>query len=220
MQGSNHSSDGAMLRARTEHFQALFFRAPLQNIDIDMANAPAFHFQASRLVKIDRFCAHQRCPVIVDNKFLLRIDDPKSCAKRIVRPVGGSAHYVASGQIPAEGVAAAAAFRLGVCGSADMVSSANVCIGRRRRAQWPLQCGLLRATNQKRNTKAESYKFNRFTHWQHGASDSIDATSGKQLFAYQRIRTHPLNRFLPQDSCPTAGSVRQTQSCNAGSASP
>lgn len=83
MKSSNHSSDGAMLCARTEHFQALFFRTPLQNIDIDMANAPAFHFQTSRLVKIDRFCAHQRCPVIVDNELLLRIDDSKSCADGI-----------------------------------------------------------------------------------------------------------------------------------------
>jgi hypothetical protein len=160
-----------------------------------MANAPAFHLQTSWLVKVDRFRAHQRRAVIVNNEFLLRIDDSKSRAERVARPVGCGTDHVASGQIHAEGIATAAAFCLGVGGGADMVPSANVRVGRYGCAQWSLQCGLLRATDQKRKTKPESYKFNRFTHWQNRASDSTDVSADKQLFAYQRIRTHPLTGF-------------------------
>jgi hypothetical protein len=209
-----------MPRAWTEHFQALFRRPPLQNIDIDMANTPAFHLQTSWLVKVDRFRPHQRRAVIVNNEFLLRIDDSKSGAERVTRPVGCGTDHVASGQIHAEGIATAAAFCLGVGGGADMVPSAHVRVGRHGFAQRSLQWGLLRATDQKRKTKPEGYKFNRFTHWQHGASDSIDVSADKQLFAYQRIRTHAFDWFLPQDLCPRPRSGRQIQSCNAGSASP
>jgi hypothetical protein len=49
----DHLSDATMFGPRREHFQALYLRTPLQDIDIDVAYTPAFHVEAARLVEID-----------------------------------------------------------------------------------------------------------------------------------------------------------------------
>ena len=76
-----------MLHARAEDLETFLFRAPLQNIDVDIAHAPAFHLQPARFVKIDRIGSDQRRAVIVDDKFLARTDDPEPRSKRKARPI-------------------------------------------------------------------------------------------------------------------------------------
>jgi len=44
-------------------------RAPLQNINVHVADAPAVHIEPARLVKVNRVRADQRSPVIVDHIF-------------------------------------------------------------------------------------------------------------------------------------------------------
>ena len=80
-----------------QHFETLLLGAPLQNVDVDIAHAPAFHLQLGRLVKIDRAGADQRRSIIVDNKFFFRVDDSEPGAKRKARPIGGGAHDMMAG---------------------------------------------------------------------------------------------------------------------------
>src|SRR5438067_12013404 len=80
-----------MLRPRCEHFDALFFRTPLQNIDIHVAHAPAFHFQTRRLVKINRIGTDQSGAVVVNHVLLGGLDDFEAGSEREARPVRSSA---------------------------------------------------------------------------------------------------------------------------------
>src|SRR6266480_8122146 len=115
-----------MFGAWAEHFKALLLRTPLQNVDVDIAHAPAFHLQLGRLVKIDRAGADQRRSVIVDNKFLSGTDDFKSRPEREARPIGGSAHDMMAGEISAEGISTSAFFDTRVSGRADVRHAAEV----------------------------------------------------------------------------------------------
>lgn len=67
-----------MFGARAEDLKALLLGAPLQNVDVDIAHAPAFHLELGRLVEIDRIRADERGPVIVDDVFLPRAANFKS----------------------------------------------------------------------------------------------------------------------------------------------
>src|ERR1700716_2655429 len=60
VQSNDHLLDLAMFGPRGKDLEALLVRAPLQDVDIDRANAPTFHFQATRLVKIDRIGSDKR----------------------------------------------------------------------------------------------------------------------------------------------------------------
>ena len=80
-----------------QHFETLLLGAQLQNVDVDIAHAPAFHLQLGRLVKIDRAGADQRRSISVDNKFFFRVDDSEPGAKRKARPIGGGAHDMMAG---------------------------------------------------------------------------------------------------------------------------
>src|SRR6202030_4053933 len=59
LKGGDHLPDTTMFGTRREHFQALYLRTPLQDIDIDVAHTPAFHIETARLVEIDRFGSHE-----------------------------------------------------------------------------------------------------------------------------------------------------------------
>src|SRR5437667_3457079 len=91
-----------MFRAWSEHLQALRFGTPLQNVDIDVANAPAFHFEPCGLVKVDGVRADQRRSIIVDDVFVLRSGNLEPRSEREARPIRCSADHVSSGEILAE----------------------------------------------------------------------------------------------------------------------
>src|ERR1043166_8682391 len=75
LQCRDHPPDGAVFLARGEHFEALRVRTPLQNVYIDQAAAPFFHFEPRRFIKVDRAGANERGAIIVDDIFLIRIDE-------------------------------------------------------------------------------------------------------------------------------------------------
>src|SRR5438876_946960 len=101
-----------MLRPRCEHFDALFFRTPLQNIDIHVAHAPAFHFQTRRLVKINRIGTDQSGAVVVNHVLLGSLDDFEAGSEREARPVRSSAPNNSARKIFAYRVALSAAAAL------------------------------------------------------------------------------------------------------------
>src|SRR5438552_5522511 len=98
-----------MLRPRCEHFDALFFRTPLQNIDIHLAHAPAFHFQTRRLVKINRIGTDQSGAVVINHVLLGSLDDFEAGSEREARPVRSSAPNNSARKIFADRVASSAA---------------------------------------------------------------------------------------------------------------
>src|SRR5438552_3426569 len=53
LKSCDHLPHAMMFATRGEDFQTLFLRAPLQNVDVHMADAPAFHLKPARLVKVD-----------------------------------------------------------------------------------------------------------------------------------------------------------------------
>ena len=66
-----------------EDFQALFFRTPLQDVDVYMSDAPLLHLEPAWLVQINGVGADQRIPIVVDNIFFVRLGDSKPCSERI-----------------------------------------------------------------------------------------------------------------------------------------
>src|SRR5436309_10190043 len=91
-----------------QHLDALFIRAPVQNIDIHLTHAPASHFQSRRLVKIDRVGADQSGAVVIDHVLFPRLDDFESGSEREARPVGSGTPNNSPGKIFADGVASSA----------------------------------------------------------------------------------------------------------------
>src|SRR5438128_12663476 len=104
-----------MLATRGEDFQALFLRAPLQNVDVNLTNTPVFHLEPAGFVKIDGVGADQGSAVIIDDIFFIRIGDSESGSERKTRPIGRGAHDVGARKAAIERVAAAAslAMRIG-----------------------------------------------------------------------------------------------------------
>src|SRR5215472_14144926 len=110
-----------MLATRGEDFQTLFLRAPFQNVDIHVANAPAVHLTPARLVKVDGIGADQRISVIVNNVFFVCFGNSESGSERKVRPIRRRAHHVLVRKSRADRVVAPApAFVLRVSSSADI----------------------------------------------------------------------------------------------------
>ena len=101
-----------MLGPGRQHFDAFFIRTPLQNIDIDLPHAPAFHFQSCRLVKVNGAGADQSGTVIIDHIFLGRIHDLESSSEREARPVGRGAPNSTTGKTLANGVVSSTATTL------------------------------------------------------------------------------------------------------------
>jgi len=97
-----------MLATRGEDFQTSFLRAPFQNVNVYMADAPAVHFKPARLVEVDGIGADHRRPVIVDDIFFLCIGNSESGPERKVRPIGRSTHHVLAGKPTTKRVRASA----------------------------------------------------------------------------------------------------------------
>src|SRR5439155_10862645 len=81
--GCDHLPYATMFATRGEHFQALFFRTPLQDVDVYMSDAPLLHLELAWLVQINGVGADQRIPIVVDNIFFVRLGDSKPCSERI-----------------------------------------------------------------------------------------------------------------------------------------
>ena len=112
LKSCDHLLHATMFTARCEHFQTLFLRSPLQDIDVHVTDAPASHFQPARFIQVYGI-GPDECPsIIVDNVFLVRGGDAKSCAKRITRPIRRGTHHVAAGKIGADCVVGSASFTM------------------------------------------------------------------------------------------------------------
>ena len=98
----------------------MFLRAPFQNVNVYMADAPAVHFKPGRLVEVDGIGADHRRPVIVDDIFFLCIGNSESGADREVRPIRRGTDHVATGQMITERVVASASLAVGIGSSADI----------------------------------------------------------------------------------------------------
>src|SRR5437762_8337250 len=98
-----------MFRPWGQHLDALLIRAPVQNIDIDIAHAPALHFQSGGLVKINGAGPDQSSTVIVDHILLVCLHDFEPGSERESRPIGSGAAHNSPGKIFADGVASSAA---------------------------------------------------------------------------------------------------------------
>lgn len=71
----------AMFRPRSKNLQTFRIRSPLEDIDIDMPNAPSFHLEPTRLMEIDGIRPDKRGTVIINNVFFLRPDDSEARAE-------------------------------------------------------------------------------------------------------------------------------------------
>src|SRR5437667_3836693 len=120
-QTRDHLPDTAVFDARGEYFQALFLRAPLQDIDIDVADTPASHVETARLVKIDRVCAEECGPVIVNDVFFICVRDSKPGTEWETRPIGGRAHHLLAAKTTVERIVAFASLAVGIGGGAHIV---------------------------------------------------------------------------------------------------
>src|SRR5213076_36946 len=71
LKSRDHLLHATMFAARCEHFQTLFLRSPLQDVDVHVTDAPTFHFQSTRFIQVYGI-GPDECPsIIVDNVFLV-----------------------------------------------------------------------------------------------------------------------------------------------------
>src|SRR5205807_5297538 len=108
-------------------------------------------FQLGRLVKIDRVCADQRSPIIVDDEFVAGATDSEARTERETRPIRSCAHDMSAGQIFSERIMNAALFFSGVGGGAHVRHSTKMGIGGFYSGQRFLDHGLFGATDEKTN---------------------------------------------------------------------
>src|SRR5712692_8499537 len=167
-----------MFGPRAEHFQTLFVRAPLQDIDIDITHAPSLHLETGRLVKIDRVRPNQGRTIIVDHVFFLCIDNAKARAQREARPIGRCTHNVTAGEITAESIVAPAAFGSRVSSGPHLPHTTQIAVGRGHLANYGL---LLRTTGEETRCSQYDYKFKIFQHLQHSGLNTIDVLPGKRF---------------------------------------
>src|SRR5437867_4257946 len=115
LNGCDHLPRAMVFAARGKHFQTLFVRAPLQNVNVHVADAPAVHIESARLVKVNGVRADQRSPVIVDHIFFAGIDKSEPRSEGIARPIRGGTQHVPAGEILTERVVMAASpLKLGI----------------------------------------------------------------------------------------------------------
>lgn len=156
-----------MFGARTENFETLLFRTPLENVDVDITRAPAFHLQFGRLVEVDRACSDESCSVVVDNEFLSRATDSEPRTEREYRPIRSRAHHVVAGQIFAERIAHSALFFSRVSGSTNIRHASEMRIGRFDGSQRFLYNRLFGATDEKTASRKSYCKVKAFRHLRH-----------------------------------------------------
>src|SRR5438034_5683681 len=63
LNGCDHLPRAMVFAARGKYFQTLFVRAPLQDVNVHVADAPAFHLEPARLGKVNGVRADQRSSV-------------------------------------------------------------------------------------------------------------------------------------------------------------
>src|SRR6266542_1593854 len=121
LKSSNHLQHATMFATRGEDFQTLFLRAPFQNVDVHVADAPAFHLEPARLVEVDGVGADQRISIIVDNVFFICLGNSESGSYRKVRPIRRGTHHMLTGKTTTEGVVvSASSLAVRVSGSAHL----------------------------------------------------------------------------------------------------
>ena len=120
LKSCDHLPHAMMFATRCEDFQTLFLRAPLQNVDVYVADAPAFHLEPARLVKVDGVGSDQRSAIIVDNIFFVGIGNSESGPDREVRPIRSGTDHVPTGQMITERVVASASLAVGIGSSAHI----------------------------------------------------------------------------------------------------
>jgi len=135
-----------------------------------MTHSPTFHFEAGRLVEIDRIRADERSPIIVDHVFFFCIDNTKPRSERKARPIRGRAHHVVTGKISAEGVVATASFTSGIGSCAHFLHPPQVSGGSGMR----LPCWVFRTTDEKTSNSNTDGKVKAFWRLQHRGLNSID----------------------------------------------
>jgi len=120
LKSRDHLPHAAMLATRGEDLQTLFLRAPFHNVDVHVADAPAFHLKPARLVKVDGVGSDQRSAIIVDNIFFVGIGNSESGPDREVRPIRRGTDRVPTGQMITERVVASASLAVGIGSSAHI----------------------------------------------------------------------------------------------------
>jgi hypothetical protein len=102
LKGCNHLPHTVMFATRCEDFQALFLRAPLQNVDVNVPDAPLPHLAPAWLVQVNGVRADQGISIIVDHIFFTCLGNPEPGSKRKVRPIRRGAHHMATGKVLAQ----------------------------------------------------------------------------------------------------------------------
>ena len=82
-QGCDHLPNAIMFAARCEDFQTFFIRAPLQDVDVHVADTPISHLRSAGFIQIDCAGPDQRVSVIVDNVFFVRFGEPEARSQRV-----------------------------------------------------------------------------------------------------------------------------------------
>ncbi len=121
-----HEADGAELFAACEDAFAFADIAPLQDLDLDIADAPRVHRGTRRFVEVDGVSSDQGGAVVIDDEVFAGVGDTEPGASGPAGPVCGSAveaRAVLEGG--SEGVLAAVddviGFRVGVGGGAHLL---------------------------------------------------------------------------------------------------
>src|SRR5262249_34877989 len=121
LQTGDHLPGATMLGAHGEHFEAFLLRSPLQDVDIHMPDAPAFHLEATRFIKVDSVGADERAAIIVDDILLISLGDSEPCAEREMRPIGSGAHHMLARKTRVKRVVASAPFAMCISGGAHVL---------------------------------------------------------------------------------------------------
>ena len=121
LKSCNHLPHATMFATRGEDFQTLFLRAPFQNVNVHVADAPTFHLKPARLVEVDGVGADQRIPIIVDYVFFVCLGNSESGSYRKVRPIRRGTHHMLAGKTTAKRVIEpASSFEVRISGSAHI----------------------------------------------------------------------------------------------------
>ena len=121
LKSGDHLPRATMLATGSEDFQTFFLRAPFQNVNVHVPDAPAFHLKPARLVEVDGVGADQRISIIVDNVFFFCVGNSESGPERKVRPIRRSTHHMRTRKPAAERVVApASALAVRISGSAHI----------------------------------------------------------------------------------------------------
>lgn len=96
LESQDHATADPIARTRSENVQALLIGTPLQDVDIDVANAPFAHGEAISFVEVDCVRPDQGGAVIVDLENFFSIYDTEFRPEREMRPIGGGTLHIFS----------------------------------------------------------------------------------------------------------------------------